>query len=214
MKRGKMLLDFATCDSETIYKVLLGSVVPRPIAWVSTMSSTGIANLAPFSFFTVASCNPPILCFAPAFKPTPVDGLPVPKDTLRNIYESKEFVVNIVSLDLAEKMNQTGGEYSSETNEFTVANLTALSSTYVGAPRVGESLINMECRLHQIIEFGQQPGAGNLVLGRILAVHLHPDVYKNGRIDLDVLQPIGRLAGKQYCKVEGIFELERIQVNP
>lgn len=204
-----MLLDFAECQGETIYKILLGSIVPRPIAWVSTVSAGGVANVAPFSFFTVASCNPPIICFAPAFKPVLVEGRPVPKDTLRNIYESQEFVVNIVSQDLAERMNQTSGEYAAAVSEFAVAGLTALPSTQIRPPRVGESLINMECRLHQVIEFGQQAGAGTLVLGRILCVHLNDEVYKGSHIDLDVLQPIGRLAGKQYCTVRDRFELER-----
>lgn len=209
-----MIIDTAEANPETLYKILTGSILPRPIAWVSTIDKEGQPNLAPFSFFTVASCNPPILCFAPANKPTMDDeGKGVPKDTLRNIRQTGEFVVNIVSRELSEKMTQTSGEYAVGINEFNAAGLTAVASDTVRPPRVGESLINMECRLHQILEFGGHPGAGNLVLGQLLRIHLNDSVYKNGKIDLGALNPIGRLSGNLYCTVKDRFEMLRPQVE-
>lgn len=209
-----MFIDTKEISSGDFYKLLIGSVLPRPIAWVSSMSKDGIYNLAPFSFFTVASANPPVLCFAPALKESEIDGkvVAVPKDTLRNVRDTEEFVVNIVSRKLAEKMVQTSGEYEEDVNEFEVAGLTAAPSSMVRPPRVGESLINMECKLHQILEFGDHPGAGTLVLGLILCMHLDDSAFKRGHVDLDVLQPIGRLGGASYCTVSDRFELQRPNV--
>lgn len=210
-----MIIDFAEASSETIYRILIGSVLPRPIAWVSTTDSNGVFNLAPFSFFTVASANPPVLCFSPGMKQVIVDGVKttVPKDTLRNVRETKEFVVNIVSHSIAEKMNLTSGEFPPDVSEFAQAGLTPVKSSLVKAPRVGESLINFECELHQIVEFGQHAGAGSLVLGRIKCVHIDDAVYTGGHIDLDVLQPIGRLGGYQYCTVRDQFEMVRPKIG-
>ncbi len=209
-----MIVDTKQASPEELYKILIGSVLPRPIAWVSTINEDGQTNLAPFSFFTVASSNPPILCFSPGYKGVVVEGkvLTVPKDTLRNIRQTKEFVVNIVSRKVAEKMNQTSGDYPADVSEIVAAGLTPVASQMVRPPRVGESLVNMECELDQILEFGQSPGSGNLVLGRILCIHLDDSVYKGGHIDLDVLQPIGRLAGTQYCSVEDRFEMVRPKI--
>ena len=210
-----MIIDVDKTGSEDLYKLLIGSVLPRPIAWVSSISADGVPNLAPFSFFTVASSNPPILCFSPALKEAVVDGkvLTVPKDTLRNVKETGEFVVNVVSRPVAEKMVQTSGEYAAGVNEFDAAGLTAVPSKMVRPPRVGESLINMECKLHQILEFGHHPGAGSLILGRILCFHLDDSVYKSGHVELDVLQPIGRLSGAHYCTIKDRFEMQRPRIE-
>lgn len=210
-----MFLDFEELSAHERYRILIGSVLPRPIAWVSTLSKNGVPNLAPFSFFTVASSNPPILCFAPALKQVVVDGVEksVPKDTLKNIQDTKEFVVNIVSQKLAQQMNDTSGEYPEGVNEFEVAKLKAVPSERIKPSRVGESMINFECKLHQIIEFGDQPGAGRLVLGQILCAHVSDTVYQNGRIDLDILEPIGRMAGMYYCTTKERFEILRPQVD-
>ncbi len=209
-----MIIDFSAVGPETIYKILIGSVLPRPIAWVSTVDSNGVPNLAPFSFFTVASANPPVLCFSPGMKQALVDGVmkPVPKDTLRNVRETEEFVVNVVSESLKEKMNLSSGEFPHGVSEFEATGLTAISSHVVRPPRVKESYINFECKLHQIVEFGDHAGAGSLVLGRIQCVHLDDSVYRNGHIDLDVLQPIGRLSGSKYCTIKDTFEMLRPRV--
>ncbi|HIA54104.1 MAG TPA: flavin reductase family protein [Candidatus Melainabacteria bacterium] len=209
-----MIVDFDKASPEAFYKILIGSVLPRPIAWVSTINREGVPNLAPFSFFTVASSNPPVLCFAPALKFDVFEGTSKgkPKDTLKNIQDTGEFVVNIVSQELAEKMNQSSGSYPPGVNEFEKVGLTTAPSSRIAPPRVAESLINFECKLHQVISFGEHPGAGNLVLGRIQCAHLHESVYKNGRVDLDVLHPIGRLAGMEYCEVKDRFVMVRPEV--
>lgn len=209
-----MLVEFEKSTPEEIYKILIGSILPRPIAWVSTVSKDGKLNLAPFSFFTVASSNPPVLCFAPALKPEFIEGTKrgQPKDTLQNIQDTDEFVVNIVSRETAEKMNQSSGSYDAGTSEFEVAGLTPAKSMFVAPPRVAESLINFECRLNQIISFGEHPGAGNLVLGNIVCAHIDDTVHKNGRIDLNVLQPIGRLSGMEYCSINDRFTMIRPNV--
>ncbi len=209
-----MIVNFDSTAPETVYKILIGSVLPRPIAWVSSIDRNGNANLAPFSFFTVASSNPPVLCFAPALKNELIEGTQKakPKDTLKNIQETGEFVVNIVSREIAEKMNQSSSSYPAAVSEFEMTGLTPAPSKYIKPPRVAESLINFECKLNQVISFGDHPGAGNLVLGNILCAHLDESVYKNGRVDLDVLQPVGRLAGIEYCTVEERFSMIRPEV--
>ena len=191
-------------SSQDIYKILIGTVLPRPIAWVSTVDSSGNGNLAPFSFFTVASVDPPILCFSPLLQENSVE-----KDTLANIKQTSEFVVNIVSYSLARKMNRTSGPYPSEINEFDVAGLTAKQSAIVRPPCVADSLVNYECKLQQIISFGSEPRAGNLVLGLVCNIHIHPDIVSNGEIDFKSLDAIGRLGGNMYTTIRDCFEMER-----
>ena len=187
-----------------IYKILIGTILPRPIAWVSTVDASGNVNLAPFSFFTVASVNPPILCFSPLLQEDSTE-----KDTLVNIKQTSEFVVNIVSYCLAQAMNRTSGPYPSEVNEFDIAGITAKQSTVVKPPCVAESLVNFECKLQQIITFGSEPRAGNLILGRVCNIHLHPDIIRNGEVDFKSLDAIGRLGGNMYTTIRDCFEMER-----
>jgi flavin reductase (DIM6/NTAB) family NADH-FMN oxidoreductase RutF len=207
-----MLIKPSDIDPRDFYKILISTVMPRPIAWVSTISMNGVHNLAPFSFFTVASAKPPVLCFAPAFArdlETPDSKRGRPKDTLVNIRATKEFVVNIVSRSLAEKMNQTSAEYPPEISEFEAAGLTPINSLLVRPPCVGESLVNMECRLYQLIEIGTEPMGGTLVLGEILGINLDESVYKEGQIDMEILDPIGRLGGSYYSTIKDRFEIKR-----
>ena len=191
---------------KSVYKLLIGSVVPRPIGWISTLSPDGRANLAPFSFFNVVCPNPPHVMFSPEIRST--DG--AVKDTLSNVRASGEFVVNIVTEELAEAMNQTSQELPEEVDEFAVANLITAPSLVVRPPRVALSPIHFECRVVQIIELGNGPGGGSLVLGRI--VHLHVDesvLIGEDKIDLNKLKPIGRLAGSAYCRVTDQFQMVR-----
>jgi flavin reductase (DIM6/NTAB) family NADH-FMN oxidoreductase RutF len=190
--------------NKDIYKILIGTVLPRPIAWVSSVDPSGNINLAPFSFFTVASVNPPILCFSPLLQENSIE-----KDTLVNISQTGEFVVNIVSYGLAQTMNRTSGPYPSDVNEFDVAGVTPKQSTFVEPPCVADSLVNFECKLQQIIPLGSEPMAGNLILGKVCNIHIDPDIVRNGEVDNESLDAIGRLGGNMYTTIRDCFEMER-----
>jgi flavin reductase (DIM6/NTAB) family NADH-FMN oxidoreductase RutF len=200
-----MIVDPAVTDYPNIYKILLGSVVPRPIAFVSTVSPEGVFNLAPFSFFTVASSNPPVLVFSvgPRAHPDPR------KDTLRNITTAREFVVNVVSEEFGPKMNLCAGDYPPEVDEFETSGLTPIPSDLVKAPRVAESHVNMECRLLYAIEVSGLPGGGTLVLGEVIRFHIDDAYFHNYRIDPDKLRAIGRMAGNSYTRTLDRFDMIR-----
>lgn len=187
-----------------IYKILNSSVLPRPIAWVSTIDSTGHSNLAPFSFFTIASVNPPVVCFSPLLNDNRSE-----KDTLVNIRQTGEFVVNIVSHKLVGPMNQTSAPYPTGVSEFLQVGVTEQPSAVVKAPGVKESLVRLECTLRQVIALGSEPLAGNLILGDIGHIHIHPDIYKHGKIDFKALDPVGRLTGHYYATIRDSFEIAR-----
>jgi len=198
-----------------LYDILISCVAPRPIAWVSTLSASGEPNLAPFSFFNCVSARPPLLAFSPALRapqpPNPASG--EPKDTLRNIRETKEFVVGVVTYDLLEPMNTTSGEYESTVNEFELAKLTPVPSRIVRPARVGESPVSFECKLRQILEFSSEPAGGALVIGEIVAVHIEDRHLKDGRIDRNSLDLIGRMGGIQYTRTRDRIELARPDVS-
>jgi flavin reductase (DIM6/NTAB) family NADH-FMN oxidoreductase RutF len=204
---------FIDCKQSTLlelYKVLSGSIIPRPIAWVSTRDTNGIYNLAPFSFFNFFGVDPPMVAFAPGYKNIISDGGAVirePKDTLRNINDTKEFVVNLVSLELAEKMNQTSGEYPHGISEFERVGLTPAPSRFVEAPRVAESPVSLECKLIQIF----QHGSNNMVIGEILGINIENGIIDDrGYINGNALRAIGRMAGDSYTTTtDGNFEISR-----
>jgi flavin reductase (DIM6/NTAB) family NADH-FMN oxidoreductase RutF len=204
---------FVNCKETTtqdLYKILIGSIVPRPIAWVSTVGSNGLNNLAPFSFFNCFGVDPPMVGFAPAFKSITRDGdelIRVPKDTLRNIIDTKEFVVNLVSRKLTEQMNKSSAEYPPDVSEFEKVGVTPAPSLKVKPPRVAESLVNLECTLIQIIQHGNN----NLVLGEIVGIHLDENVItEKHHINNDVLQAVGRMSGSCYTTTtDGLFEMIR-----
>lgn len=189
------------------YKLMIGSILPRPIAFVSTKSKDGIDNLAPFSFFNGVCSNPPTISFCPVRKGA--DG--EIKDTLKNIQDTGVFALNIVSESFATEMVSTATEFPPEVSEFEESGLSPIPCQNIDVMRVGESKITFECELNQIIEIGDgSPGSGFLVLGTIVLFHVSDDLYENGRIDLEKLQPIGRLAGaKGYCRISDRFEIER-----
>jgi flavin reductase (DIM6/NTAB) family NADH-FMN oxidoreductase RutF len=195
-----MIIDPSTLTTKDTYKLLIGSVVPRPIAWVSSINEEGTYNLAPFSFFTVASRQPPTLCIS--IGPGVGEREGTIKDTLMNIRTVKEFVINIVSFPLSNSMQKSSESFQPGVDEFREAGLTPVDSVLVRPPRVKESPINMECQLDQIIPVGQD----HLVLGKMVRFHVRDELYSNGRIDLEALQPIGRLAGN-YSLVENLFDL-------
>jgi flavin reductase (DIM6/NTAB) family NADH-FMN oxidoreductase RutF len=184
---------------------MVGSIVPRPIALVSTVDEGGVRNLAPFSYFTACSSNPPVVVFCPILRPVP----PHAKDTLRNILATCEFVVNIVSEEFAERMNATSAQVLPEVDEFELSGLTPISSERIKPARVAESHIHMECRLLQVVQVSDQPGGGSLVLGQVLRFHVRQDLVENFRIDPDKLHAIGRMAGSTYVRTTDRFDLER-----
>lgn len=195
---------------QSIYKLMIGSILPRPIGWISSMNEQGQPNLAPFSFFNAVGSNPPLVLFCPSVS----TARQRKKDTFYNVKTTGEFVVNIVTESLVEAMNLTSGEYPSDVDEFAVAGLTAAPSVTVKPPRVAESPIHFECRVHQIVELGEDPGAGSVVIGRVLHVHVDDAILiGEDKIDLGKLQPIGRLAGSAYCRVTDIFEMARPDVS-
>jgi len=192
-----------------LYRILTGSILPRPIAWVSTVDAAGNPNLAPFSFFTVASVNPPVICFSPL-----IDATGDEKDTLINIGRTGEFVVNIVSHGLTAEMNQTSAAYAYGVNEFEKVGVAAAPSVSILPPGVEASLVRFECTLQQTLSFGKEPMAGNLVLGNICHIHIHPDIYANGRVDYEALDTVGRLAGDFYSTIRDSFAIARPRLDP
>ncbi len=202
--------DPANESTQNVYKLMIGAIVPRPIAFVSSMDLHGVLNLAPFSYFTAVSADPPVILFCPAARAAnQANGLAAHKDTLRNVINTREFVVNIVCEAIAEKMNQTSAQVPPEVDEFAMVGLTPLASERVKPPRVAESPVQMECRLRQIIEVSDQPGGGSIVLGEVLLFHLRDDLVDDYRVDADKLAAIGRMGGPTYVRTQDRFDLKR-----
>ncbi|MBM3776299.1 MAG: flavin reductase family protein [Acidobacteria bacterium] len=186
---------------------MVGVIVPRPIAFVSSLSPEGIRNLAPFSFFTGISANPPVICFSPMVRAS--DGQR--KDTLRNIEATREFVVNVVSEEFAQQMNVCSAEFAPEVDEFEMSGLTAVPSDLVRPPRVAESKVHLECRLVEIVEVSAKPLGGSLVIGEVLRFHVRDELFSDYKIDPDRLRPIGRMGGPTYTRTTDRFDLPRPQ---
>ncbi len=206
-----MIVSPTDLSHNELYGILLNSVAPRPIAWVSTTSASGQPNLAPFSFFNCVCVDPPMLAFAPGLR-RPRQGEAnrgEAKDTLRNIRETREFVVNVVTYKLREEMNLTSGEYDPSVNEFDLANLTPQPSEIVRPPRVSESPVSFECKLHQILDFSSAPTSGSLVIGQIVSIHIDDANLRDGRLDRNSLDLIGRMGGIQYTRTTERFEMVR-----
>jgi flavin reductase (DIM6/NTAB) family NADH-FMN oxidoreductase RutF len=187
------------------YQQMIHCIVPRPIAWVSTVSKQGITNVAPFSYFTGVGSRPPSLLFCPAN-----NRAGEPKDTLRNIQETDEFVVNIVPFALAEQMNQSAADLPPEESEFDFCHLQTAPGTKVGAPRVAQSPVQFECTTWQILNIGDGPGGANVVIGRVVHVHIDDSVVgARELVDPDLLDAVGRMGGISYCRTRDRFDLER-----
>jgi flavin reductase (DIM6/NTAB) family NADH-FMN oxidoreductase RutF len=199
-----MILDPQQLSNLDMYKILIGSIAPRPIAWAGTRSKDGINNLAPFSFYNCFSSNPPIVGFSPLPRP---DGRK--KDTLQNVQDSQCFTLSCASFSLVKQMSKSSATLEPGEDEFAYSGLTPAEAVHIKAPYVAEALLVFECRLREIISFGDQPGAGNLILGQISHIHIDESIYANGRIDIDKLDPVGRLAGDWYATVRDRFELQR-----
>jgi len=199
-----MKIDPANLDYKDTHDLLMGCIAPRPIAFVSTVGKDGVFNVAPFSLFTPVSNRPPLVGLGIG---TYRDGRK--KDTLLNIQSSKEFVINIVSESLAEAMNKAATDWPIEVDEFKEAGLTPVRADIVKAPLLGESAINMECRLKQIIDVGDEARSSSFVIGQVLRVHVKDELYVNDEIQISKLKVIGRLGAELYCRTSDIFEMKR-----
>lgn len=201
--------ELATKD---LHQYLLGSVAPRPIAFVSTIDLNGRVNLAPFSFFNVFSARPPILVFSPAYS----GKTGASKNTLDNVKEHPECVINIVNYTMVQKTNIASSPYPRGVNEFEKAGFTAIPSEIVKPPRVKESPVQMECKVQQIIELGKEGGSGNLVIAEVLLMHIHDDVLNEHKmIDPRKIDLVSRMNGNWYCRANGdaLFELPKLDAE-
>ncbi|MBN3869157.1 MAG: flavin reductase family protein [Nostoc sp.] len=199
-----MIIDPSQNDPRNTYQLLVGSVVPRPIAWVSTIASDGTPNVAPFSFFMGVTANPPTLAISTGLKRG------VKKDTLFNVEQSGELVVNIVVEELGEQMNATSGDFPPDVDEFQVAGLTPAPSKRVRPPRVAESPINIECVLKQVVYIGNEGSQSGLIIAEAVLWHIRDDLLTpQNTIDVAKLHAIGRLSGNWYTRTQDLYEIIR-----
>ena len=185
------------------YKLLIGSIIPRPIAFVTTDSGNGVINGAPFSYFSIVSSNPPMVSLSIQ---RPASGH---KDTAHNIYRTKEFVVHIVDRDNVEKINETAASLEPDESELIRAGLTPVASEVVSVPGIREAKVRMECRLVEAIPFHEGDAGSDLLIGRVVRFHIDEEIYSNGRIDPRALNAVSRLAGTNYAEIGEIFSMDR-----
>jgi flavin reductase (DIM6/NTAB) family NADH-FMN oxidoreductase RutF len=197
-----MQLDPANLAAEESYRLITGIVVPRPIAWVSTLSSAGIVNLAPFSAFTFVSPKPPMLAISIGRKAG------IYKDTAHNILSTEEFVVHIADSPLMNAVHESSAEFPADVSEVEQLKLETLASEKVKPPRIARAPIAMECRFRQCIEFGET--RSRLIVGEVLLFHIRNDLLKNGKIETEALDPIARIAGPNYARLGEIFTLKSV----
>lgn len=192
-------------DQKAIYKLLTGAVIPRPIGWISTISEDGLPNLAPFSFFNAVGDDPPHIMFSTAHSNEHK------KDTLTNVLQTKQFVVNMVTEEIVEQMNTTAQNVPHDVNEFELAGLTPIASVKIKPPRVKESPISFECELvhHYTLE-NHKSGGATIVIGRIVMFHFNESVLlEDHKINLETYKPVSRLAGANYAKLGELFVIKR-----
>ena len=192
-------------STSALQKLLNGSVIPRPIGWISTLNADGRPNLAPFSYFTVVCVNPPHILFCPGRRGQQA----VEKDSLANARRQGEFVVNIVTEELATAMNLTSSEVGPDVDEFELAGLTAQSAAAVAPPRVAESPIHFECRVTHIVDVSDGPSGGSIVVGQVVHIHVDDALLMGDKINISELHAIGRLAGAGYARVTDVFDMPR-----
>jgi flavin reductase (DIM6/NTAB) family NADH-FMN oxidoreductase RutF len=200
-----MRLDFASLSARDAYNWMVGTILPRPIAWVSTIAADGKTNLAPFSFFQGVCANPPTLMFVPV---NTRDG--AKKDTTRNIEAVPEFVVNLVPFSLAEQMNASAALLPHGESEFEKFGIASAASEHVRPPRVAAAPVAFECTLDRIVHIGERALAANVIFGRIVCAHINDSVLgADGRPDPAKLDLIGRLGGELYSRTTERFAIKR-----
>ncbi len=200
-----MQFDPLNLDQSAIYKLLTGSIIPRPIAWVSTISKDGINNLAPFSYFNAIGEDPPHIMFST------VRGNHSNKDTLNNILDTKEFVVNLVTENLVEQMNISAQNFPANEDEFKHALVTPIASEKIKPMRVKECAVSFECEMvhHYFLE-NHQHGGACVIIGKIVMMHFDNNILlENYKINLENYKPVARLAGANYAKLGEIFSIKR-----
>ncbi|MBT2151524.1 MAG: flavin reductase family protein [Pseudoalteromonas tetraodonis] len=202
-----MFLDLTDNSNHSVYSYLVGGISPRPIAWVSTLSEKGVANIAPYSFFTVASCNPPVLSVTQV---NPRDN--ANKDTLNNLLATKECVVNIVSHSLVDQMNQSCANYPRDVSEFDAANIQRTPSQLVSVPSVAASKVRYECKLREVITISDEPSGGQMMLLDVVGIFLDDTVLVNGYIDPTRLDAVGKMGGDYFSTTKDKFALKRPQL--
>lgn len=193
-------------DKSLVYKLLTGTIIPRPIGWISTIDENGVNNLAPFSYFNMVSSDPPCVMFS-----TRRDNNSN-KDTLNNVLQNGEFVVNLVTMDIVEQMNATSATVAPNIDEFELAGLTPIDSVIVKPKRVKESLVHFECEKihHYFIKDADGNETACIVIGQIKTMHIDDSILsENNRIDLDKYKPVARLAGSNYATLGEIFSIKR-----
>jgi flavin reductase (DIM6/NTAB) family NADH-FMN oxidoreductase RutF len=201
------IIDLAEISWVDGYRRLTELVIPRPIALVGTVDPDGNTNLAPFSFFTLVSSNPPFVAFAPQR----MGRTGAKKDTLRNIEQVGEFTVSVVTEEIAERVNACSAPLPYGDSEFAHSGLTPTAAQRVRAPLVAESPAGMECLLEEIRTYGEAGGAGSLVVGRVVLMHLDPEIRDevDGRVVSERLRAVGRMGGSLWCRTLDTFPLER-----
>ncbi len=191
-----------------LHHYLLGAIGPRPIAFASTVDKNGNRNLSPFSFFNVFSANPPILVFSPARSGRTGET----KNTFDNVKETKEVVINVVNYDIVQQMSLSSSPYAKDVDEFVKSGLTPIASETIKPFRVKESPVQFECKVNEIVELGQNGGAGNLVICEVLKIHINEDVLDDsGMIDQHKIDLVSRMGGNWYCRAndESMFEIQK-----
>ena len=199
-----MNFDITNLGVQEKYRLLNGGVTPRPIAWISTRSKDGIDNLAPYSFFTVASCNPPVLLYTQVTQRSGID-----KDTLQNLAQTGECVVNIVNSPLLEQMNITSASIDSDKNEFDLADVDRSTSSTVSPFSVTDSPIRYECTLREMISIGDLPAGGTLVLLDVKSVYVRDDLYSDEGINQVLIDSVGKMGGDGYSLTSSYLPLNR-----
>ena len=200
-----MKLDPKAMDFRDLHHLLAGAVVPRPIALVSTIGENGVYNVAPLSSISIACVKPPMVSFSLSTRRRKNGEK---KDTLRNIEFRKEFVVNVPVVEsMAEAMNLAGTEYPDHVSEFRETGLTAVMAERVHAPMVAESPVNFECRLVQILEFGEHPSISSLIIGEVIMAHVKDEFYANGELQSNQMHAVGRML-EPYCRTRDTFDFK------
>lgn len=193
----------ASLSERDNYKLLVGSVIPRPIAFVTTLSEKGVLNGAPFSYFNVVTSNPPMISVSVQRK----NG--IQKDTARNANDRESFVVHMTDASNVEAVNDTAANVSSDESEIILAGLTPVASTQIDVPGVKEAKIRMECTLEKSIALGEDDAGCDLLIGRVVCFHIDENLHEEGRIDAAAFQPVSRLAGNNYAGIGDIFTHKR-----